>query len=173
MNLKSSWNYFSVVVRGAIQKKLHSLLFKSLSFEQKLIHLPSVYWLTDSFVQNCRANNMKHKISWKTTFLLGQGLQNRIVTCLPLVITFPLSLGQYYVLAKTSIHSEIRQLYFYCRKWQKKKRGVRIFEKFVWWPFNSFLSLPTCPGLHEKMQPSFQSDRKQKNSIHKTKMYLH
>ena len=56
-----------------------------------------------------------------------------------------------------------------------KKRGVRISK-------NLFDSLSTvfCHSLHvqvfpifpRKMQPRFQSDRKQKNSIHKTKMYL-
>ena len=63
----------------------------------------------------------------------------------------------------------------YCRKWQKKERGVRISKNL----FNS-LSTVFCHSLHvqvflifpRKMQPYFQSDRKQKNSIHKTKMYL-
>ena len=57
----------------------------------------------------------------------------------------------------------------------KKKRGLRILKNL----FNS-LSTVFCHSLHvqvfpifpRKMQPYFQSDRKQKNSIHKTKMYL-
>ena len=49
------------------------------------------------------------------------------------------------------LHGKSR-IFFMCHivENDKKKRGVRIFEKFVWWPFNSFLSLPTCPGLNEK-----------------------
>ena len=54
----------------------------------------------------------------------------------------------------------------------KKKRGVRISKNLF-----DGLSTVFCHSLHvqvspKKMQPYFQSDRKQKNSIHKTKMYL-
>ena len=57
----------------------------------------------------------------------------------------------------------------------KKKRGLGILKNV----FNS-LSTVFCHSLHvqvvpifpRKMQSYSQSDRKQKNSIHKTKMYL-
>ena len=56
-----------------------------------------------------------------------------------------------FLLSKYYLYRYINKLTFwpYCRKWQKKERREN-FEKFVWWPFNSFLSLPTCPGLYEK-----------------------